>query len=157
MFLTHEDTNNLHGMCRFTQHSRPWSGDSGWKTYWSCQKHGSLSLQGFLSTGRNLLGVSFIASLRLNLGSAPATQSSTENYGITSHAKHTTELQRSLFVTGLHRLLVIKRRTVSCPKTRRIFKVKWKLLRQYQYEVPLSTVNVLPWSSFVSDPAILIH
>jgi hypothetical protein len=57
------------------------------KTYRSCQTHETLLLHYLLSTGRHLLSVSFITSLKSNLRTALST---IQNICIISHAQNTT-------------------------------------------------------------------
>jgi hypothetical protein len=64
-------------------------------------------LRDLLITGRHLLGVLFVTSLKSNLRTALTTQNTTENNCIISHSQNTTALQPNVFLTGTHRLLVI--------------------------------------------------
>jgi hypothetical protein len=64
----------------------------------SCQKHVSLLMHGHLSTGRHLIGVSFITSLKSNLCKALTTRNNTGSNFVSSHAHNTTALQANIFL-----------------------------------------------------------
>lgn len=74
------------------------------KTYIPCEKHGSLSLHDSFSTGRHLLGVSFITGLKL-ICTAPTTQHYRKCPYYLKY-KNATALQPKVFLTGLLRFLV---------------------------------------------------
>jgi hypothetical protein len=65
------------------------------KAYRSCQKHDSLSLYDAISTGRHLLGVALVTSLKSNFCTALTTQSTTENNSI-SHAQNMTVRKKNI-------------------------------------------------------------
>jgi hypothetical protein len=66
-------------------------------------------------SGRHLSGVSFMTSLKPNLCTALTTQKTTKKKSIMSHKQNMTPLQPSLFVTGIHGLLVTSNRMSSFP------------------------------------------
>jgi hypothetical protein len=87
-----------------------------------------LSLHDVLPTGRHMLKVSFIISLKPNSCTAVTTQNTIENKHVILHALNTVALQARLFLTGY------------CPRTKdsRIFpapinaKVNFKLCIPYR-------------------------
>ena len=78
-------------------------------------KDTSLSMHGLLSTGRRLLVVSLMTSPQLNLHTALTAPNATEHNFVTSHAQNTTALQSSIFLTGIHRLLVTNKERSAFP------------------------------------------
>ena len=115
--------------------------DGGGQTYRAFQKHESVWLRN-VSTGRHLLCVSLIASLKSNLCTALTTHNSTENNCIICHAQNTSAVQPIVFLSVIHRLLVtikgvggvgcLQRRLRSLQFTLAV-KVSCKLLSQCQY------------------------
>ena len=101
------------------------------ETYRSCQKHKSLSLHDLLYTGRHLLSVSFITSLKPNLCTALTTQNTTENNYIISRVQNATALRPNVFLIGIHRSLLTKNSRLSPPQT--TAKVNCKLRSHYVY------------------------
>ena len=85
------------------------------KAYRSCQKHESLSPHDLLSTGRRLLGLSFITSLKSNSCTVLTRYSTTENKFIILQAQNTTVLQPNALLTGLHGLVFISKGRSTFP------------------------------------------
>jgi hypothetical protein len=98
------------------------------KAYRSCQKHKSLSLHYFISTGLRLLHVPFKTSLKSNLRTVQVTQTTTQNNCTISHTQNTTALQPNVFLTGTYWSQIRDGRL--CPT--QTAKVNCKLLSQYQ-------------------------
>lgn len=98
--LTQENAVDLHGR---------------WKIYRSCQKYVSLSLHYLPSTGRLMLHVSLVTSLKPRLRTALTTQNTIENNCTVSQVQNTTALQPNIFLTGIHRLLVTDNRRPTFP------------------------------------------
>jgi hypothetical protein len=90
-----------------------------------------VALHDFLSNGHNLLGVSFIRSLKSNLCTAVTIRDTTENSSIISHTQNITALQLDVLLTGMHQLLITNKRGMACPAQTNS-KVNWKLFSQYQ-------------------------
>jgi len=83
--------------------------DGRCKTYRSRQKHESLSLHD-LPTGRHLLGDPFLTRLNWNACTALTTQNSTDSNCVISHVRNTTDIQPSVLLIGIFRLLGISNR-----------------------------------------------
>jgi hypothetical protein len=79
------------------------------KAYRSCQKYKPPALCLPLSTGRRLLGLLFVQTVKvkLTLRPAPTIQNTAKNNIIYLHTQDTTELQFNAFLTGKQRLLII--------------------------------------------------
>jgi hypothetical protein len=75
------------------------------KTCKSCHKHKPLPQHLSLCTGRHLLCVQFIRSLKSKLYTDLTKQNTTGSKSIQSHAEETNEIQLSVFWTGILRLL----------------------------------------------------
>jgi len=73
----------------------------GAETNRSCQKHVSLLMHGHLSTGRHLVRVSFITSLKSNLRKALTTKNTTGSNFVSSHAHNTTAPHSYVFLSGI--------------------------------------------------------
>jgi hypothetical protein len=82
------------------------------KTY---QKHESVSLQDFLSTGRHLLHVFIYKTSTVKFMHSSNHTNTTAHSCIISHAQNTTAIQPNVFLTGIHRLLVTRKGRSSFP------------------------------------------
>jgi hypothetical protein len=111
------------------------------KTNRSCQKHEYYWWRSFFTnTGRHLLGVSFITSIKSNLHTALTAENTTANNCIILHTQDTTELHTNVFLTGIARLLVTKDGRLSPVQ------VNYKLHSHYLYFFVVSynfTVNII--------------
>ena len=67
----------------------------------------------FTNTGRHLLGVSFITSIKSNLHTALTAENTTANNCIILHTQDTTELHTNVFLIGIARFLVTKNGRLS--------------------------------------------
>ena len=106
-------------------------------------KNMSLSLHDLPSTGRRLLGVSFITSLKSNLWTALTTQNTTKIIVLTlslshthththTHTQNTTALQLNVLLNVICQLLVTSKGRSTFPNSNNV-KVNRKLLSQCLY------------------------
>jgi hypothetical protein len=113
--------------------------DGRGKTYRSCQKHGSLSMHDLLSTGRHLLGVSLITTLKSHFCTAVPTQNATENSCNISYAQNTTAPQPYVFLTGIRRLLLTNKGRSAVPSVKN-FQGQLRSLQSVSVLTPFRTL-----------------
>jgi hypothetical protein len=101
-------------------------------SYRSSQKRVSHQLlRDILSTGRSLLGVSFITNLKSSLCTSVTTQNTTGNNYVVTHTQNTTAFQSSLFCNLKMRVTGHAQGSVGSP-AQTTAKVNCKLLSQCQ-------------------------
>ena len=105
----------------------------GRRAYRYCQKRESLSLHGLPSTGRHLLRVLFITSLKSNLCTAVTKSNTTERNCIMAHTKHDCISAQSIF----------NRTSLSCHNRGT---VGFSLGKQLSRSTAYSSVSIITWA-----------